>query len=80
VERARCILQTITDGRCDPYEGYREVYSIYLSTSGFAEELKPLFRLPGISPDGTVTVNDRFRRTVIAAARRGWKATQAMKR
>jgi len=32
------------------------------------EELKPLFRLAGIEPDGFIHVNDEFRRTVISAA------------
>jgi hypothetical protein len=33
-----------------------------------AEKLKPLFRLPGIEPDGTIDVNEHFRRIVIASA------------
>jgi hypothetical protein len=68
VERARVIVQAIVDGRQGHYEGYRALYSIYLQTSGAAEELKPLFRLPGIEPDGTIHVNDEFRRTVMDAA------------
>jgi hypothetical protein len=33
-----------------------------------AEELKPLFRLPGIEPDGQLRVDDEFRRVIISAA------------
>ena len=68
MEKARGVLRKIADGSRDPYEGYREVYGVYLGTSGLAEELKPLFRLPGIEPDGTIHVNKDFRRTVIASA------------
>jgi hypothetical protein len=66
--KARAVIRTIADGSLDPYEGYRQVYGIYLDTSGAAEELNPLFRLPGIVPDGSVRVDDEFRRTVISAA------------
>jgi len=62
------VLQAIADGSRDPYEGYREVYGIYLDTSGAVQELKPLFRLPEICPDGCIHVNDEFRRTIVSAA------------
>jgi hypothetical protein len=68
LENARAVIQTIAEGSRDPYEGYREVYGIYVGTSGMVEELKPLFRLPGIEPDGSILVDDEFRRTVISAA------------
>ena len=68
LDKARLILGAIADGRRDPYEGYREVYGIYLDSSGAVEELKPLFRLPDIYPDGPIHVDDEFRRTIIVAA------------
>ena len=67
LEKARGVLQMIVDGSHDPYEGYREVHGIYVGTSGLAEKLKPLFRLPGVEPDGTLHVNENFRRIVIAS-------------
>jgi hypothetical protein len=68
LDKARRVLQTIADGLRDPYEGYREAYGIYLDSSGAVEELKPLFRLPDIYPDGPIHVDDEFRRIVISAA------------
>jgi hypothetical protein len=53
-------LQAIADGSRDPYEGYREVSGIYLDSSGAVEELKLLFRLPDIYPDGPIDVDDSF--------------------
>lgn len=61
-------MQAIADGSRDPYEGYREVYGIYVQASGAIEELKPLFRLPNIYPDGPIHVDDEFRHTIITAA------------
>jgi hypothetical protein len=68
LDTARGVLQAMADGIRDPYEGYRDLYGIYLGSSGAAEELKSLFQLPGISPDGFIQVDDSFRRTVVAAA------------
>ena len=68
LQKARGVLQKIADGSRDPYEGYREVYGMYVGTDGLVEELKPLFRMPGIEPDGTIHVNEAFRRIVIASA------------
>lgn len=68
LERAREVLRAITSGHRDPYEGYREIYGIYLDASGMVDELKPLFRLPDIHPDGPIRVDDKFRQTILAAA------------
>jgi hypothetical protein len=68
IETARGVVQSIADGCRDPYEGYRELYGIYINSSGAVAELQPLFRLPGIEPDGSIRVDDSFRRTVVAAA------------
>jgi hypothetical protein len=68
LESARQVLHSVADGNRDPYEAYRQLYAIYTGTSGLLEELKPLFRLPGICADGPITANDEFRRTVVSAA------------
>jgi hypothetical protein len=44
------------------------VYSIYTGTSGALHELKPLFRILGIEPDGFLHVNDEFRNTIRSVA------------
>ena len=64
IERARVVFQDVVSGSLDAYEGYRRVYAIYASSNGLAEELKPLFRLPGIEPDGFLHVDDEFRATI----------------
>ena len=64
VERARQVLQEVVAGSLDAYEGYRRVYAIYIGSSGLAEELEPLFRLPGVEPDGFLRVDDEFRATI----------------
>jgi len=39
-----------------------------MDSSGAVEELKPLFGLRDIYPDGPIRVDDTFRRTIISAA------------
>jgi hypothetical protein len=39
VERARRVLHQIVNASLDPYEGYRQVHGIYLTSDGLAEEL-----------------------------------------
>jgi len=65
---ARALLEQVCEGTLDAYEGYRRVYSIYTGTSGALHDLKPLFRIPGIEPDGSLQVNDEFRNTVRSIA------------
>jgi hypothetical protein len=61
----------VVDGTLDVFEGYQRVYGLYLDSSGSLEELKAFFRLPGIVPDGHLTVDDEFRTTIRRAAE-GW--------
>ena len=72
--QAEAILQEIATGRIDPWEGYRQVYGVYVASSGLLEELKPLFQLPGIVPDGCMTIDDRVRETAAATK---WLAEKA---
>jgi len=56
-------------GAGDVYENYRALYSLWCSHNSAVPELRPLFRIPGIEADGTLSVNDEFRRKVRSLAR-----------
>ena len=68
--KAQQLIEQISEGDLDPYEGYQQLYGIYLDSSGSLEDLKPLFRLPGIVVGGCFPVNDAFRATILVAAKR----------
>jgi hypothetical protein len=40
---------------------YRELYSLWVSNNGAVPELRPLFRMPDVEPDGALSVTDSFR-------------------
>lgn len=67
LEEARTLLRAIANDDCDILLTYRQVYGIYQTSSGMVEELKPLFRLPGISTD-SISLNDQVRRAIKEAA------------
>ena len=46
------------------YENYRALYMLWCGNNAAVQELRPLFRIPGIEPDGQLRVDEKFRRTV----------------
>jgi hypothetical protein len=67
LKEARTVLEVIADDDCDLLLAYRQVYAIYIDSSGMVEELKPLFRLPGIFID-SISLNDQVRIAIKCAA------------
>jgi len=73
IEEARILLRAIADSDCDLLLTYLQVYGIYSKSSGMVEELKPLFRLPGVYID-SLSLTDEVRRTIKDAATQWLKA------
>ena len=67
-KRAEAILKSLSEGSTDIYEGYRALYSLWRSNNAAVPELRPLFRIPGIEPDGCLSVSDSFRAEVVSLA------------
>jgi hypothetical protein len=67
--RTVVILKSIEDGTIDPYEGYRSLYTLWCANNAALQELRPLFRMPGIEPDGTFSATEEFRSQVRELAR-----------
>ena len=44
----------------DPYIAYRKLYDLWCGNNAAVEELRPLFRIEGISPDGALSVTTSF--------------------
>jgi len=60
------LLHELTSGTADTYETYRSLYWLFI---GFAvQELRPLFTIPGIEPDGQLSVTEEFKGQVRSSA------------
>ncbi len=64
-EEARLLLQRVAEGKEDAYIGYRQLYGLWIGNNAAVQELRPLFRIPGIEADGTLSVNHEFRELVV---------------
>jgi hypothetical protein len=56
----RGLLEKLISGDIEVYVGYRQLYGFWCSNNAAVQELRPLFRIPGIEPDGMLSVDDNF--------------------
>jgi hypothetical protein len=54
-------LRELTSGTADTCETYRSLYQIWQSHNSSVQELRPLFSIPGVEPDGRLSVTEEFR-------------------
>ena len=66
---ARDLLQGLVDGNADSYQAYRGLYALWCGNNAAVQELRPLFRMDGIEPDGHLSVTDEFRAKVLTLAK-----------
>jgi hypothetical protein len=67
-ERALAILKTLSEGNGDAYMCYRELYGLWVSNNTAMLELRPLFRMADIDPDGALSVTDSFKTEIRSLA------------
>jgi hypothetical protein len=63
-DEARLLLEAVVTGKMDTYAGFRQLYGLWLSNNAAVQELRPLFRIPGVEADGTFSVTSEFREIV----------------
>jgi hypothetical protein len=66
--RAKEILAVIASAKAYIAEDYLALYAEYVSNPAALEEIKPMFRIPGIDPGGRFGVDDHFNTTVKSLA------------
>jgi hypothetical protein len=67
-QRAKVILKSLSEESSETYERYRAFYKLWCSNSSALPELKPLFRIPGIEPDGAFAISNELHSMVHALA------------
>jgi hypothetical protein len=63
------LLQDLVAGKADAYHTYRRLYLVWCANNAALQELRPLFRMAGIEPDGRISVTVEFREKVLSTAR-----------
>jgi hypothetical protein len=63
-QAARDLLQGIASGEVEVYSAYRRLYGIWSRDNSAVQELRPLFRISGIEPDGHLSVTKEFQAQV----------------
>jgi len=66
---ALSLLQEIVKPEADMFRLYKGLYGLWLRNNAALQELRPLFRLPGIEPDGRMSITPEFKRLVQDTAR-----------
>jgi hypothetical protein len=68
-QAAKEYLESVAFGDADVYLTYRSLYGLWCRNNAAVEELRPLFRIDGVDPDGKLSVTDEFRERVRSLAR-----------
>ena len=68
-QEARDLLQDLADGKADPYLAYRRLYALWCANNAALQELRPLFRIDRIEPDGRLSITDEFRKLALSTAK-----------
>ena len=60
-QTAKELLHRLASDTSDIYETYRSLYHLWRTQNRTLSELRPLFRIPGIEPDGQLSVTETLR-------------------
>lgn len=67
-QTAKELLRRLAASSSDTYETYRSLYHLWCTQNATVPELRPLFTIPGIEPDGQLSVTDSFKNQVRSSA------------
>ena len=67
-QTAKELLSGLASGSTDADETYRSLYHLWRTQNSVLEELRPLFRIPGIEPDGQLSVTEEFKSQLRSSA------------
>ena len=59
-QRVKTLLQQLISEQSDVYSLFRQLYTIWCSNNAAVQELRPMFRLDGVEPDGHLSVTPEF--------------------
>jgi hypothetical protein len=66
---AKEVLQDLITGRAEAYDAFRRLYGLWCANNAALEELRPLFQMEGIEPDGRISVTAEFQEQIRSVAK-----------
>jgi hypothetical protein len=63
------VLEQIVSGEIEVYIGYRDLYAHWCGNNSAVPELRPMFRIPNVEPNGALSMTEEFKAQVISIAR-----------
>jgi hypothetical protein len=63
------LLEQMVSGEIEAYVGHRQLYKYWSGHNSAVPELRPMFSIPNISPDGVLSVTDDFNEQITSIAR-----------
>ena len=67
-KRAVVTLKALIHGEADVYEAYRGLYGLWCANNAAVPELRPLFRIHGVEPDGVLSITESLRTEIRSLA------------
>jgi hypothetical protein len=66
--QAKHLISEIASGKEYIVEEYLQLFGLFCSNNAALEDIKPLFRIPGIDPEGCFSVDEYFNSSVKSIA------------
>lgn len=65
---SRKILEQMASGEIEIYIGYRLLYRYWCGHNSAVQELRPMFKIPNLWPDGILSVTEEFNEQIASIA------------
>lgn len=62
--RAKQLISEIASGKEYVVEDYLQLFGLFCSNNAALEDVKPLFRIPGVDPESSFSVDEYFNSSV----------------
>ena len=62
------LLEQLVSGEIEVYVGYRHLYAQWCTNNAAVPELRPMYSIPNVSPNGTLSMTEEFKAQIVSIA------------